>query len=202
MVHIFLEVNQFRRRVDIKNYLCKWNITSICSRKRPQQRLFKDTCFGILLKTVFLPIDYIISIYSPERSVIIANLSVLSWKGILHSLWCLPSKITGRIRPSSELPNLAWFALKRVNAQKGCSTTSLQWPIHIINLVDKINNLCMTWFDMILMLDQTKLTKVPPVKSDTEINLPIHNPSLFSSGILTAFGNMYFHNLCINFSPW
>lgn len=68
VVHIFLEVNQFRRRVDIKNYLCKWNITSICSRKRPQQRLFKDTCFGILLKTVFLPIDYIISIYSPERS--------------------------------------------------------------------------------------------------------------------------------------
>ena len=102
VVHIFLEVNQFRRRVDIKNYLCKWNITSICSRKRPQQRLFKDTCFGILLKTVFLPIDYIISIYSPERSVIIANLSVLSWKGILHSLWCLPSKITGRIRPSSD----------------------------------------------------------------------------------------------------
>ena len=99
------------------------------------------------------------------------------------------------------MPNLAWFALKRVNAQKGCSTTSLQSPIHIINLVDKINNLCMTWYDMILMLDQTKLTKVPPVKSDTEINLPIHNPSLFSSGILTALGTCI-HNLCINFSPW
>lgn len=90
------------------------------------------------------------------------------------------------------MPNLAWFALKRVNAQKGCSTTSLQSPIHIINLVDKINNLCMTWYDMILMLDQTKLTKVPPVKSDTEINLPIHNPSLFSSGILTALGTCIF----------
>ena len=90
------------------------------------------------------------------------------------------------------MPNLAWFALKRVNAQKSCSTTSLQLPIHIINLVDKINNLCMTWYDMILMLDQTKLTKVPPVKSDTEINLPIHNPSLFSSGILTALGTCIF----------
>lgn len=90
------------------------------------------------------------------------------------------------------MPNLAWFALKRVNAQKGCSTTSLQSPIHIINLVDKINNLCMTWYDMILMLDQTKLTKVLPVKSDTEINLPIHNPSLFSSGILTALGTCIF----------
>ena len=45
---------------------------------------------------------------------------------------------------------------------------------------------------MILMLDQTKLTKVPPVKSDTEINLPIHNPSLFSSGILTALGTCIF----------
>lgn len=109
VVHIFLEVNQFRRRVDIKNYLCKWNITSICSRKRPQQRLFKDTCFGILLK---IPAKFhqqcfyqLITSYqytALKGQIIIADLSVLSWKGILHSLWCLPSKITGRIRPSSD----------------------------------------------------------------------------------------------------
>ena len=109
VVHIFLEVNQFRRRVDIKNYLCKWNITSICSRKRPQQRLFKDTCFGILLK---IPAKFyqqcfyqLITSYqytAQKGQIIIADLSVLSWKGILHSLWCLPSKITGRIRPSSD----------------------------------------------------------------------------------------------------
>lgn len=102
VVHIFLEVNQFRR-VDIKNYLCKWNITSICSRKRPQQRLFKDTCFGILLKIPAkfyqLPIDQ----YKAQKGqIIIADLSVLSWKGIIHSLRCLPSKITGRIGPSSD----------------------------------------------------------------------------------------------------
>lgn len=109
VVHIFLEVNQFRRRVNIKNYLCKWNITSICSRKRPQQRLFKDTCFGILLK---IPAKFyqqcfyqLITSYqctAQKGQIIIADLSVLSWKGILHSLRCLPSKITGRIRPSSD----------------------------------------------------------------------------------------------------
>lgn len=89
--------------------VCKWNITSICSRKRPQQRLFKDTCFGILLK---IPAKFyqqcfyqLITSYqytAQKGQIIIANLSVLSWKGILHSLWCLPSKITGRIRPSSD----------------------------------------------------------------------------------------------------
>ena len=109
VVHIFLEVNQFRRRVDIKNYLCKWNITSICSRKRPQQRLFKDTCFGILLK---IPAKFyqqcfyqLITSYqytAQKGQIIIADLSILSWKRIVHSSWCLPSKITGRIRPSSD----------------------------------------------------------------------------------------------------
>ena len=85
VVHIFLEVNQFRRRVDIKNYLCKWNITSICSRKRPQQRLFKDTCFGILLKIsakfyqqCFYQLITSYQYTAQKGQIIIADLSVLS----------------------------------------------------------------------------------------------------------------------------
>lgn len=48
----------------------------------------------------------------------------------------------------------------------------------------------MIWYDF--NVGPNQINKSAPVKSDTEINLPIHNPSLFSSGILTALGTCIF----------